>query len=370
MKILFVTDLYPIGNEKIAKALYYFVQEWQKQGHEVEVIRANFTLNTYIRGRKPQKENVYFEDGTKIYNLNFLTPFWFNVYNKLPKDFSLKNYDVIISHMPCGALMARKLLKKEKIKHVCAVHASDIIVLKDWKYIPFRKKLKNIYLNSDKISARSFVLQKRIEEIIPEIHDKTFVAYSGIDDKFLNTQMQDKTFNQKTLQISTVCSLIKRKNTDIIIKALSILPYDFSLTIMGEGNQKEKLKKLTKKLNLENKIKFTGDIPRDEVFNNLKKSDIYILLSDKETFGLTYLEAMAAKNIIIAKKNDGIDGILQNEQNGFLIDADKYELKKCIEKIYSLKENQIELIKEQAYNTVQELSISKAAKNYLDNINL
>ncbi len=79
---------------------------------------------------------------------------------------------------------------------------------------------------------------------------------------------------------------------------------------------------------------------------------------------------MAAKNIIIAKKNDGIDGILQNEQNGFLIDADKYELKKCIEKIYSLKENQIELIKEQAYNTVQELSISKAAKNYLDNINL
>lgn len=103
MKILFVTDLYPIENEKIAKALYYFVLEWKKQGHEVEVIRSNFILNTKIRGRKIQKEKIYIENGIKIYNLNFHTPFLFNVYNKLPKEFSLKNYDVIISHMPCGA---------------------------------------------------------------------------------------------------------------------------------------------------------------------------------------------------------------------------------------------------------------------------
>ena len=60
MKILFVTDLYPIGEENIAKALFYFIQEWQKQGHEVEVIRSNFILNTLIRGRKIIKENLPF----------------------------------------------------------------------------------------------------------------------------------------------------------------------------------------------------------------------------------------------------------------------------------------------------------------------
>ncbi len=79
MKILFVTDLYPIGNENIAKALYYFVQEWQKQGHKVDVIRSNFIINTLIRGRKIKKEQIYTENGTTIYNLNFHTPFWFNV---------------------------------------------------------------------------------------------------------------------------------------------------------------------------------------------------------------------------------------------------------------------------------------------------
>ena len=71
MKILFVTDLYPLNNEKIAKALYYFVLEWKKLGHEVEVIRSNFILNTKLRGRNIQKEDIYYENGIKIYNLNF-----------------------------------------------------------------------------------------------------------------------------------------------------------------------------------------------------------------------------------------------------------------------------------------------------------
>ncbi len=367
MKILFVTDLYPIGNENIAKALYYFVQEWQKQGHKVDVIRSNFIINTLIRGRKIKKEQIYTENGTTIYNLNFHTPFWFNVYRKLPKGFSLKDYDVIISHMPAGTLFANKLLKRDKIKYICAVHASDIVVLKSFKYFPFRKPLKNAYLNADKISARSPVLQQKIEEIMPEIQDKTFVAYSGIDDKYINED-NNKKFNQETLQISTVSSLIKRKNIDIIIKALANIPYKYNFTIMGDGKEKKRLQKLAIKSVKDNQITFTGNIPREEVIKNLKKSDIFILLSDNETFGLTYLEAMVTGNIVIAKKNDGIDGILQNEQNAFLIPADAFELKKCLEKICSLKESQIEVIKQNAKVTITDLSISKAAENYINNI--
>ena len=103
MKILLVTDLYPIGKENITKAVYDFVMEWHRQGHEVEVIRPNFKFNTKIRGRKIIKEKIYNENGIKIYNLNFTTPFWFNVRRKLPKNFSLNNYDVMLSHMPSGA---------------------------------------------------------------------------------------------------------------------------------------------------------------------------------------------------------------------------------------------------------------------------
>ena len=355
MKILFVTDLYPIGEEKIAKALFYFVQEWQKQGHQVDVIRANFVANTKLRGRKIIEEKLYEENGTKIYNLNFHTPFFFNVYNKLPKDFSLKNYDVMISHMPCGALMAQKLLKKEKIKYICSVHASDITVLTDFKYLLFRNSLKKAYKLADKISARSPILKEKIEKIIP--NNKTFVAYSGID-----IEPIEKPLN-KELTITTIASLIKRKNIDVIIRALNEMP-QIKLNIIGSGKEEKNLKKLVKSSN----IQFLGQLQRPLVIEQLKKSDIFILLSDNETFGLSYLEAMATGNIVIGKKDDGIDGILKDNENGFLINPNKKELKKCLEKIITMKEDEISTIKANCAKTIKELTSQSAAENYLKNI--
>ncbi|MBQ4078810.1 glycosyltransferase [bacterium] len=355
MKILFVTDLYPIGEEKIAKALFYFVQEWQKLGHEVDVIRANFITNTLLRGRKITEEKLYEESGTKIYNLNFHTPFFFNVYNKLPKDFSLKNYDVMISHMPCGALMAQKLLKKEKIKYICSVHASDITVLTDFKYLPFRNSLKKAYKLADKISARSPILKEKIEKIIP--NNKTFVAYSGID-----IEPIEKPLN-KELTITTVASLIKRKNIDVIIKALNEMP-QIKLNIIGSGPEEKNLKKLANGSN----IQFLGQLQKPLVIEQLNKSDIFVLLSDNETFGLSYLEAMATGNIVIGKKGDGIDGILKDNENGFLINPNSEELKKCIDKILSMKEDEISTIKANCAKTIKELTSQSAAENYLKNI--
>lgn len=355
MKILFVTDLYPIGEEKIAKALFYFVQEWQNMGHEVEVIRANFITNTLLRGRKIIEEKIYEENGTKIYNLNFHTPFLFNIYNKLPKDFSLKNYDLMISHMPCGALMAQKLLKKEKIKYICAVHASDITVLTDFKYILFKNRLKEAYKLADRISARSPILKEKIEKIIP--NNKTFVAFSGVDIETI-----EKPLN-KEITITTIATLIKRKNIDVLIKTINEIP-NIKLNIIGSGKEEIKLKKLAKGSNIE----FLGQLQRSSVIEKLKNSDIFVLLSDNETFGLSYLEAMATGNIVIGKKGDGIDGILKDGENGFLINPNSKELKKCLDKIISMEEAEISTIKANCAKTIKELTSQSAAENYLKNI--
>lgn len=356
MKILFVTDLYPIGDEKIAKALFYFVQEWQNLGHEVEVIRANFIFNTLLRGRKIIKEKIYYEHGTKIYNLNFNTPFLFNVYKKLPNDFSLKNYDVLISHMPCGALMANKLLQKNKIKYICAVHCSDIVVLKDIKYILFRNLLKKAYKNADKIAARSPVLKNKIEKIIP--NNKTFTAYSGNGGNIITKPLN------KPVTVTTIASLIKRKNIDIIINSIKELE-NIKLNIIGSGREEKKLKKLA---NGYSNINFLGQLQHSQVIEELKESDIFVLLSDKETFGLSYLEAMATGNIVIGKKNDGIDGILKDKENGFLINASSKELTNCLREILSMKEAEISKIKTNCADTIKELTKTKAAENYLQNI--
>ncbi|MBQ4124060.1 glycosyltransferase [bacterium] len=375
MKILFVTDLYPLGDEKIAKALYYFVLEWQRQGHSVEVIRSNFVFNTKLRGRSVQKEGIYTENGIKIYNLNFLTPFLFNVYNKLPKDFSLKNYDILISHMPCGALMSEKLLKRDKIKYSCAVHSSDISVLTSKLYRPyFKQKLEDAYKKADFIAARSPILKKKIEEIIPETSNKVFVAYSGIDDELVKEVSDYEAkcldfIHTKDISVTAVASLIKRKNIDVIIKGLAELKdKNFFLRIIGDGDERENLESLTKKLGLEKNIKFLGEINRSDVFSYLKKSSLFVLLSEKETFGLSYLEAMATMNIVIALKGDGIDGILKNEENAFLISSNPSELKKCIEKIASMNEDELKNLYFNMKNTINNYKQSDAAKQYLENL--
>ncbi len=371
MKILLVTDLYPINNENITKALYLFVREWQKQGHTTEVIRSNFIINTLIRGRKITEEKIYYENGIKIYNLNFHTPFLFNVYKKLPADFSLKNYDVIISHMPSGALMANRLLEKEKIKYICAVHASDIVVFKDIKYsVYFKNQLKKAYETADKIAVRSPVLKSKIEEILPYAKEKTFIAFSGIDEKFISAEKTIKNIDKNNLRIITTAALIKRKNINLIIEALAKFNHkNFHYTIIGEGKERKRLEKLAKKYNISNNITFTGKINNNHVIDLLRQADIFIMVSKDETFGLSYLEAAASGNIILAKKDDGLDGFLTNGENAFFVYPNSKEILNCLNKIYNMNNKELNKIRTNAIEIMRKYTTLSAAENYLKNIN-
>ena len=113
MNILFITDLIPTDkNENCAKALIPIIKELQSE-HTVDIIRPNFILNSFIRGKMLKPNGHYNYEGLNILNLNFHTPFLF-----LDKNFNinLQNYDEIIAHMPSGILFAQKLLSDYKNK--------------------------------------------------------------------------------------------------------------------------------------------------------------------------------------------------------------------------------------------------------------
>ena len=98
----------------------------------------------------------------------------------------------------------------------------------------------------------------------------------------------------------------------------------------------QNLKNLAKYLDIEDNVEFTGNIPNDEVLRNLTASDLFVLVSEGETFGMAYLEAAARANIVIATKNDGIDGIIKNGINGFTCNPEVVELTNLIKKVYNL----------------------------------
>lgn len=366
-KILFVTDLFPIKETEIKTplTLHNFVSQWIKQGHQVDVIKPNFILNSFLRKKPFYNDGVYTYQDIKILNLNYFTPFLFNIAKKIPAEYDISSYDFIVAHMPSGIIFANKLAKMYNKPLICAVHSSDIEVLTNpvFKFY-FKKKMEEAYKNAHKIACRSFVLQKKFSEIYPELAEKTFVAASGIDVSAKeNSQFAA---HSSQLTVLTCANLIKRKNIDKLIFAINDLK-DFRLTVIGDGSELKFLKKIAGE-----NVQFKGHLPHKEVLKEMQKSDIFILPSINETFGMVYLEAMACGCITICTKNDGIDGIIEDSQNGFLTEPNVEGIKSTLLRIKKLAENpeNIYKIRENAYRTLKEFSFRNCAEKYLENTEL
>ena len=357
MKILFITDLYPIKprESQTPLTLHNFVFEWVKQGNEVDVIKPNFLLNSFLRGKKFYPQGFYEHEGVKIFNVNYFTPFLFDFTKKVSEKFDFESYDVIVAHMPSGIIFANNLAKIIKKPLICAVHISDIEVLTKPLYkFYFKKQLEEAYKNSKKIACRSFILQKKFNAIFPELSEKTFVAASGVNMPLNN---QHFTAHSSPKKVLTCANLIKRKNIDKLIIAVSDLK-DFELTVIGDGKELTKLKKTGS-----HNIKFQGRLPHQEVLSEMQKSDIFILPSVNETFGMVYLEAMASGCITVCTKNDGVDGIIKDGENGFLCEPTVEGIRETLLKIKN--HESLGEISENSVLTAKEYSRENCAKNYL-----
>lgn len=360
MKILVITDLYPIEeNEKhTPRTIFDFVQGWKDLGHEVSVIKPNFILNSFLRKKPFYKSGQYGE----VLNLNFWTPFWGNVKNKIPcgliptqalhDEGGSNDFDLVIAHMPSGLLYANKIADKN-LPFVAGVHVSDIEVLTNPIYsVYFRTGLEKAYKRASKIACRSEILREKFLRLYPEFTKKTFVAYSGINPEFITQkewQIKDR------YRVLTCAKLIKRKNVDKVIKACDRIE-NIDLTVIGEGEELESLKKLS------SKPAFLGHLEHSKVLEEMRNADIFILPSQNETFGMVYLEAMASGCVTVGLRGDGIDGIIENGVNGYLTGLNNIDL--VIKKIINTDNN---CLLQNAHETILNYTKEKACLNYLNN---
>ena len=340
MKILVITDLYPIkDNEKFTpKTIKNFVDGWEELGHEVRVIKPNFIFNSFLRRKPFYKSDIY----GNVENINYFLPFIGNIKNKIKTEFTP---DIVIAHMPSGVISANKL----KLPFVAGVHVSDLEVLTNPIYsIYFKPELEKAYKNATKIACRSNVLKQKFLKLYPEYENKTFVCYSGIDFEPIKRNWQPS----GKIRVLTCANLIKRKNVDLVIKECENL--NVELRIIGDGKELKNLKKLS------SKPVFLGYLPHVKVLEEMKKADIFALPSINETFGMVYLEAMASGCITVCRKDDGVSGIIKNGENGYFWEDG------IIEKIINSK-NQNKIL-ENSYQTLKNYTSLGACKNYLLNI--
>ena len=151
----------------------------------------------------------------------------------------------------------------------------------------------------------------------------------GIDvDKFSRDAGAKILKENETITIGNIKSLEDKYGIDDLIKTFHLLLHNqpnlnAQLLIVGDGNKRGEYEALVNELNISEKVVFTGRINHDEIATFHRKIDVFVCLSklDSESFGVSLVEAMSSKSIVVASKVDGFREVLgDNDQCGYLVE--------------------------------------------------
>jgi|GEM_PF-130494 len=158
-------------------------------------------------------------------------------------------------------------------------------------------------------------------------------------------------------------ALNENKNVGSLLEALSRLKQrgrNMHLKIIGSGPLEEELKTRVKALNIEENVTFHGYIAEPEKIRTvMKESDLFVMASFRETFGLVYVEAMSQGLPILYSKDRGFDGFYEEGEVGYSVDPeDPKTIEEGVEKILknyeTLKNNGIKYAKDFNWQAVAE----------------
>jgi 1,2-diacylglycerol 3-alpha-glucosyltransferase len=131
---------------------------------------------------------------------------------------------------------------------------------------------------------------------------------------------------ENRIVITTVSRMTRKKGVhDLVTIALRLLKrYDNLLFLMiGEGPLRKKLESKINELNLAQYFLFTGEVSRSTALDLLDKSDIFVLPSPREAFGIVILEAFLKKVPVVARNHSGVSDLITHGETGLLADDDE-----------------------------------------------
>lgn len=169
-------------------------------------------------------------------------------------------------------------------------------------------------------------------------------------------------FDEDDFKIIQVSSFRKEKDQITVLRSLSLLPDNIKLILVGEGVLKDNLMKLSIELGVKDRVKFLGN--RNDVAQLMKYSDLVILSSNYEGFGIAALEGMAtgkptlASNILGVQEIVGGYGVLFKKG-----DAD--DLSKSILELYNNKDYYLE-VASKCQERADEFDLKKTVERYID----
>jgi N-acetyl-alpha-D-glucosaminyl L-malate synthase BshA len=290
-----------------------------ERGHEIHFITSSvpFRLNKFY-------PNIYFHQvEVNQYSVFQYPPYDLALASKMAEVAEREKLDLLhvhyaIPHAVC-AILAKQMVGRD-IKIMTTLHGTDITILGS------DHSLNNLIRfgieQSDLVTAVSNSLVKETYELIKpkkEIH----TVYNFIDERVY--RKHDMTHLKKEYGISEeekviihISNFRKVKRVEDVIRSFALIEKQVpsKLLLVGDGPEFCAMTRLVKNLDLEGKVLFLGK--QDNVEELLSMSDLMLLLSEKESFGLVLLEAMACGVPCIGTRIGGIPEVIEDGKTGYI----------------------------------------------------
>lgn len=293
-----------------------------KKGHEIHFI-------TYKRPARLThfQENVFYHevDTDEEYPLFEYTPYDTALTSKLVDVVKFEKLDLLHVHyaIPHAAVayMAKKILLTEGIyvPVITTLHGTDItLVGKNRAFAPVVAFSIN---KSDGVTAVSNSLRQQTYDNFP-ITRNIEVIYNFID--FSRFRKSNKDHFKKAIApngeriLIHVSNFRKVKRTDDVVRIFNIVNQAMpsKLLFIGDGPERRNAEVLCRELGLEEDVRFLGK--QDAIEELMAVADLMLIPSEKESFGLAALEAMACEVPVISTKTGGLPEVNIHGETGYL----------------------------------------------------
>ena len=298
--------------------------ELSKRGHEVHFITYNQPVKLNLFNNNIHYHEVIVPD----YPLFHYQPYELALSSKIVDMAQLHKIDILHVHYAIphayAAYMSKQMLKTRGINLpiVTTLHGTDITLVGSHPY--YKNAVEFSINNSDAVTSVSkdlkrdtlsfFNIKKNIE-VIPNFVD--LEKYIHVHENCNRGVLA----NEDEKIITHISNFRKVKRIDDVINSFNLINKEINskLILLGDGPERIKAEKLCDELNLNEKVLFLG--ASNEIAKILCLSDVFILASTTESFGLVALEAMASSVPVVSTNSGGLPEVNKNGFSGYLSDV-------------------------------------------------
>ncbi|MFD1849514.1 N-acetyl-alpha-D-glucosaminyl L-malate synthase BshA [Oceanobacillus bengalensis] len=339
-----------------------------EEGHEIHFI----TSGVPFRLDKIDPKIFYHEVELNHYPVFQYPPYDLALATKMAEVIDQEKLDILHVHyaMPHAvcAILARDIAK-HKVGIVTTLHGTDITVLGIDN--TFQKMIKHGIEQSDAVTAVSKSLVRQTQEML-HVNKEISVIYNFVNEKeyypkegaSLKKQYGIASDEKVLIHIS---NFRKVKRVQDIVRTFQKIGQQMKckLLLVGDGPEYFSTVQLVRELELENHVLFLGK--QNNISDLLSISDLMLLLSEKESFGLVLLEANVCKVPCIATNVGGIPEVIDHGKTGYLVDLGDIEKASRYALDLLTNASKLEQFSENAYMYArQHFASQKIVKQYLN----